>query len=78
MIGLVGYEGNVLVVCLVWYIDLVFLYYCFGGFMVEWFCKVLGMDLVMDVVLFFVVSCDDFVSGGCYKVWGSKLLWVLL
>lgn len=46
--------------------------------MVECFCKLLGMDLVMDLVLLFVVSKDDLVFGGCYKVWGFKLFWVLL
>jgi len=76
-IGSSGHEGNAMVARLTRHTDPAFLHYRSGGFMVERFRKLPGMDPVMDSALSFAASKDDPISGGRHKVWGSKLLWVL-
>lgn len=76
-IGSAGHEANALVARLTRHTDPAFLHYRSGAFFAERARAVPEIDVIYDTILSQAASCDDPISGGRHKVWGSKPLWII-
>ncbi|MEL6362528.1 MAG: thiamine pyrophosphate-dependent enzyme [Pseudomonadota bacterium] len=73
-IGSSGHEGNAAIAAALRVDDPAFLHYRDGAFQVARALKATGQTPVRDMLLSFVCSSDDPISGGRHKVLGSKPL----
>ena len=73
-IGSSGHEGNAAIAAAFNPDDMAFLHYRDGAFMIERARQVPGQTPVWDMLLSFVASAEDPISGGRHKVLGSKAL----
>lgn len=76
-IGSAGHEGNALVARHTRDTDPAFLHYRSAGFVAERARAAPEIDVIYDTILSQAASCDDPISGGRHKVWGSKRLWIV-
>ena len=75
-IGSSGHEGNAVLGKVFHYQDLAFLHYRDCAFLVQRSKQVDGIDIIRDLMLSFVASSEDPISGGRHKVLGSHALYV--
>ncbi len=73
-IGSSGHEGNAAIAAAFDPGDMAFLHYRDAAFMIERAGQVPGQTPVWDILLGFIASADDPISGGRHKVLGSKTL----
>jgi len=76
-IGSSGHEANAVLGYLTRTTDPAFVHYRSGAFMMARTAKVPGCDPEYDTALSLSASCEDPISGGRHKVWGSRNAWVL-
>lgn len=75
-IGSSGHEGMAAVALALRSDDMALLHYRDAGFQIARALTVPGQDPVMDMLLSFVASSDDPISGGRHKVLGSRALMI--
>ncbi len=75
-IGSSGHEGNAAIAAAFRVDDMAFLHYRGAAFQIERARKLLNQNMMMDMLLSFVASSDDPISGGRHKVLGSKSLFI--
>ncbi len=73
-IGSSGHEGNAAIAAAFRIGDMAFLHYRDAAFHIQRSKKVPGQTPIWDMLLSFVASSDDPISGGRHKVLGSKAL----
>ena len=73
-IGSSGHEGNAAVAAALRPGDMAFLHYRDAAFQIQRSTQVSGQTPTWDMLLSFVASSDDPISGGRHKVLGSKAL----
>lgn len=73
-IGSSGHEGNAAIAAAFRPTDMAFLHYRDAAFQIERSTQVPGETILWDMLLSFVASADDPISGGRHKVLGSKRL----
>ena len=73
-IGSSGHEGNAALAAAFRLDDMAFLHYRDAAFQIERARKLPGQTPTLDMLLSFVASADDPISGGRHKVLGSKAL----
>jgi 2-oxoisovalerate dehydrogenase E1 component len=73
-IGSSGHEGNAAVAAALRPTDMAFLHYRSNAFYLQRSRQVAGQNGAWDMLLSFVASADDPISGGRHKVIGSKAL----
>ena len=75
-IGSSGHEGNAALAAAFRVDDLAFLHYRDAGFLIQRSKQLPGETPIWDMLLSFVASSEDPISGGRHKVLGSKRLFV--
>ncbi len=75
-IGSSGHEGNAVQGKVFRHTDMAFLHYRSGALMIQRSKQVAGQTPIYDMLLSFVASSDDPISGGRHKVLGSKPLFI--
>ncbi len=75
-IGSAGHEGNAAVAGALRLDDMAFLHYRDAAFLIQRSKKCPGQTPAYDLLLSFVASSDDPISGGRHKVLGSKALFI--
>ncbi len=75
-IGSAGHEGNAAIAAAFRANDMAFLHYRDGAFFIQRSKLVAGQNPLRDMLLSFVASSDDPISGGRHKVLGSKALFI--
>ncbi len=75
-IGSAGHEGNAAIAAAFRANDMAFLHYRDGAFFIQRSKLVAGQNPLYDMLLSFVASSDDPISGGRHKVLGSKALFI--
>ncbi|NRA55104.1 MAG: MFS transporter [Gammaproteobacteria bacterium] len=75
-IGSSGHEGNVVIGKAFRVNDMAFLHYRSGALMIQRSKQLPGQTPLYDMLLSFVASSDDPISGGRHKVLGSKALFI--
>lgn len=75
-IGSAGHEGNAIFGKVFRIKDMAFMHYRSGAFMVQRSKQLPGSTPIYDMLLSFVASKDDPISGGRHKVLGSKELFI--
>ncbi|WP_346427872.1 thiamine pyrophosphate-dependent enzyme [Halomonas sp. NO4] len=73
-IGSAGHEGNAAIAAALRPTDPAFLHYRDAAFLIQRSCQVPGQNPLWDLLLSFVASAEDPISGGRHKVLGSKAL----
>ncbi|MEM9096384.1 MAG: thiamine pyrophosphate-dependent enzyme, partial [Pseudomonadota bacterium] len=73
-IGSSGHEGNAAIAAALRPTDIAFLHYRDAAFQIARAGQVPGQDPMRDMLLSFVCSAEDPISGGRHKVLGSKAL----
>ena len=75
-IGSSGHEGNAAIAAALRPGDMAFLHYRDAAFQIQRAAQVPGQSPAWDMLLSFVASSDDPISGGRHKVLGSKALMI--
>jgi len=75
-IGSSGHEGNAVQGKVFRHTDMAFLHYRSGALMIQRSKQLTGQTPIYDMLLSFVASSDDPISGGRHKVLGSKSLFI--
>lgn len=75
-IGSSGHEGNAVQGKVFRHTDMAFLHYRSAALMIQRSKQVDGQSPIYDMLLSFVASSDDPISGGRHKVLGSKALFI--
>lgn len=75
-IGSSGHEGNAVQGKVFRYNDMAFLHYRSGAFMIQRSKQLANQTPIYDMLLSFVASSEDPISGGRHKVLGSKALFI--
>jgi len=75
-IGSAGHEGNAVQGKVFRHTDMAFLHYRSGALMIQRSKQLDGQTPIFDMLLSFVASSDDPISGGRHKVLGSKSLFI--
>ncbi|MEM6462508.1 MAG: thiamine pyrophosphate-dependent enzyme [Pseudomonadota bacterium] len=75
-IGSSGHEGSAAAAAALRPNDMAFLHYRDAAFQIERSTQVAGQSPAWDMLLSFVASSDDPISGGRHKVLGSKALYI--
>ena len=75
-IGSSGHEGNAVFGKVFRTTDIAFLHYRSCALLIQRAKQKPGETLLYDILLSFVASAEDPVSGGRHKVFGSKTLWI--
>jgi len=75
-IGSSGHEGNAVQGKVFRHTDMAFLHYRSGALMIQRSKQLAGQTPIYDMLLSFVASSDDPISGGRHKVLGSKSLFI--
>jgi len=75
-IGSSGHEGNAVIGKVFRVTDMAFLHYRSGALMIQRSKQLPGQTPLYDMLLSFVASSDDPISGGRHKVLGSKSLFI--
>lgn len=75
-IGSSGHEGNAAIAAAFRHDDMAFLHYRGAAFQIERARKLPNQNMMEDMLLSFVASSDDPISGGRHKVLGSKSLFI--
>lgn len=75
-IGSSGHEGNAVMAKVFRKTDMAFLHYRSGAFYIQRAKQQMGSTPLYDMLLSFVASSDDPISGGRHKVIGSKELFI--
>ncbi|MEZ5840014.1 MAG: thiamine pyrophosphate-dependent enzyme [Hyphomicrobiales bacterium] len=75
-IGSSGHEGNAAIAAAFRLDDMAFLHYRDAAFQIERAAKLAGSTIAYDMLLSFVASAEDPISGGRHKVLGSKALFI--